>query len=260
MSDLGSGGASRTRPSWLRACRNSLCEYRLPLRPHHKMRCERSAAECSLTQALKVSPLTETSTARPILTITTPFTGTSPAALDVIGQLAGQYISNFGRTLRFYADRYSGALDNSVGPINLLSLFCRSANISHTRRTQQILCRSLSENGVPTPDHLRAYVADDVDRYGSRLSDLLGRLERTRAEQLEAVANVDPAEQVRAEESLFANDGEAFVAGDFAARIGEDFFALAEQGLDQELNMSTLVVPRWMLRGDPRPLDSEATR
>lgn len=122
------------------------------------------------------------------------------------------------------------------------------------------MCRSLSENGVPTPDHLRAYVADDVDRYGSRLSDLLGRLERTRADQLEAVANIDPVEQARAEESLFANDGEAFVAGDFAARIGEDFFALAEQGLDQELNVSTLVVPKWMLRGDPRPLDSEATR
>ncbi|GAA5870113.1 hypothetical protein JCM3774_002596 [Rhodotorula dairenensis] len=164
------------------------------------------------------------------------FEGTSPAALDVVAQLTGQYISNLGRTLRFYSDRYSGAFDNS-----------------------EILCRSLSENGVPSPDHLRAYVADDVDRYGSRLSDLLGRLERTRAEHLEAVGDVDPAEQARAEELLFGHDGEGFVAGDFAARIGEDFFALADQGLDQELNLSTLVVPKWMLRGDPRPLESEAT-
>lgn len=103
-------------------------------------------------------------------------------------------------------------------------------------------------------------MADDVDRYGSRLSDLLGRLERTRAEHLEAVGDVDPAEQARTEDSLFGHDGEGFVTGDFAARIGEDFFALADQGLDQELNLSTLVLPKWMLRGDPRPLESEATR
>lgn len=44
------------------------------------------------------------------------FPGTSPAALDVVAQLAGQYISNLGRTLRFYSDRYSGAFNNSVSP------------------------------------------------------------------------------------------------------------------------------------------------
>lgn len=41
-------------------------------------------------------------------------TGTSPAALDTLGQLAGQYLANLGRTLRFYSDRYDGDLDPSV--------------------------------------------------------------------------------------------------------------------------------------------------
>ncbi|GAA5980167.1 hypothetical protein JCM10908_001558 [Rhodotorula pacifica] len=194
-------------------------------------------------QALRVPATSATAAQDALRTISSGmlahagFEGTSPAALDVLGQLTGQYISNLGRTLRFYSDRYSGSLDNS-----------------------QILCRSLAENGVPSPDHLRAYVADDVDRYGSRLSDLLARLERTRSERLEALADTtDAADQAKAEETLFAQDGEAFKTGEFATRIGEDFLALADQGLDLELNATTLALPKWMLRGDPRPLDSEAT-
>lgn len=119
---------------------------------------------------------------------------------------------------------------------------------------------ALGENGVPSPAHLQAYVSEDIDRYGSRLSDLLAKLERTRREQLESLSEEAVSQAERADEALFADGGEAFVAGDFATRIGEDFFGLAEQGLDQELSVSNLVLPKWILRGEPRPLDSASTR
>lgn len=44
------------------------------------------------------------------------FEGTSGGALDVLGHLAGEYLSNLGRTLRFYVDRYSTDLSEKVRP------------------------------------------------------------------------------------------------------------------------------------------------
>lgn len=112
---------------------------------------------------------------------------------------------------------------------------------------------------MPTPDHLRSYVRDDVDQYGDRLSELLGRLERTRKDRLDSLDESESTEQAATEEALFARDGEAFMTGDYAPRIGEDFFALAEQGLDVELGVGNLDLPKWIFRGDPRPLENEAT-
>ncbi|BGO92951.1 Transcriptional activator spt7 [Rhodotorula toruloides] len=164
------------------------------------------------------------------------FEGANAGALDVLGHVAGEYLANMARTLRFYSDRYGADMSD-----------------------KRILVHALGENGVPSPAHLQAYVSEDVDRYGSRLSDLLAKLERARREQLDSLTEEDVARADGADEALFADDGEAFVAGDFATRIGEDFFGVAEQGLDQELSVSTLVLPKWILRGEPRPLDSAST-
>ncbi|GAA6051283.1 hypothetical protein JCM3770_006794 [Rhodotorula araucariae] len=165
------------------------------------------------------------------------FEGTSAGALGVLGHLAGEYLSNLGRTLRFYADRYSADLTE-----------------------KEILTRTLSENGVPSPPHLSSYVTEDVDRYGQRLSDLLAKLERTRAEQLDAAFAPAPGveEDAARAERLF-DDEDAFVDGAWAARIGEDYFGLMAQGLDAELAVQSLVLPPWLLRGEPRPLDNEST-
>ncbi|TNY19267.1 hypothetical protein DMC30DRAFT_354181, partial [Rhodotorula diobovata] len=166
------------------------------------------------------------------------FEGASGGALDVLGHLAGEYLSNLGRTLRFYADRYSTDLSE-----------------------KDILTRTLSENGIPSPSHLSAHVTEDVDRYGQRLSDLLAKLERTRKEQLDSFFAPSAAanDEVERAEKVF-DDEEAFVVGDWANRIGEDYFGLTDQGLDAELVGPSLVLPKWLLRGEPRPLDNESTR
>ncbi|BGP36918.1 Transcriptional activator spt7 [Rhodotorula kratochvilovae] len=164
------------------------------------------------------------------------FEGTSGGALDVLGHLAGEYLSNLGRTLRFYADRYSSDLSE-----------------------KEILTRTLSENGIPSPSHLSAYVSEDVDRYGQRLSDLLSKLERTRAEGLDAAFAPSSAGAAEEEAERALEEEDAFVGGAWSARVGVDYFGLREQGLDEELGVQSLVLPRWILRGEPRPLDSEST-
>ncbi|BGP21743.1 Transcriptional activator spt7 [Rhodotorula toruloides] len=161
------------------------------------------------------------------------FEGANSGGLDVLSHVTGEYLTNLARTLRFYSDRYGADMSD-----------------------KRILVHALGENGVPSPAHLQAYVSEDIDRYGSRLSDLLAKLERTRRDQLDLLTEDDKARADHAHEALFADNGEAFVAGDYATRIGEDFFGLAEQGLDQELSVSSLVLPKWILRGEPRPLDS----
>lgn len=115
---------------------------------------------------------------------------------------------------------------------------------------------------MPALSHLQYYVRDDIERYGARLSDLLARLERTRQERLDSFCDDerDRVEQEAAEAALFDTGGEAFQAGDFAARLGEDFFGLAENGLELELNTTSLAIPKWMLRGASRPLENDATR
>ncbi|GAA6001668.1 hypothetical protein JCM10207_002256 [Rhodosporidiobolus poonsookiae] len=158
------------------------------------------------------------------------FEGAGAGALDILTNLATEYLTNLGRTLRFYSDRYGAELAPS-----------------------HILTNTLAENGVPSPAALDAYVSDDIGRYGSRLTDLLRKLERTREEQLDgftAGAESGEADEAR----FFAEDGEALVAGDFAEKIGDDFFGLGELGVDRDLPPSaSLVPPGWLLKGEPRP-------
>ncbi|GAA6035145.1 hypothetical protein JCM8097_006387 [Rhodosporidiobolus ruineniae] len=161
------------------------------------------------------------------------FEGASTGAVDVLAQLAGEYITNLGRTLRFYSDRYGADLT-----------------------PKQILTNALSENGVPTPAALESYVTEDIDRYGSRLSDLLRKLERAREEQLDtALSSAPPAETTAEEDALFEENGLALALGEFAGKVGEDFFGLAELGVGEEpmAASASLVPPTWLLKGEPRP-------
>lgn len=60
------------------------------------------------------------------------FEGASGGALDVLGHLAGEYLSNLGRTLRFYADRYSTDLSEKVRPLLALTDSSTSSDLEGT--------------------------------------------------------------------------------------------------------------------------------
>jgi hypothetical protein len=71
---------------------------------------------------------------------------------------------------------------------------------------QDILAHTLEANGVSGVSDLEDYIKDDIDRYGSRLRDLLRKLESARRDQLEGNER-----KAFGDEELFAQDGEAMV-------------------------------------------------
>ncbi|KAM0756159.1 hypothetical protein T439DRAFT_22334 [Meredithblackwellia eburnea MCA 4105] len=155
----------------------------------------------------------------------TGFDATSAAAVGVLSHVVGEYITNLGRTLRFYSDRYGAQMS-----------------------TEEILLHALGENGVPSPASLKAYVSDDIDRYGAKLTALHTKLKRARDRQLEKEEPPAPDE-----DELFEADTEMMLLGEFAKQTGEDFFGLADFGLDKELGASRIAIPHRLLRGEKRP-------
>ncbi|GAA5949495.1 hypothetical protein JCM3765_002680 [Sporobolomyces pararoseus] len=155
------------------------------------------------------------------------FEGSSGMALDVLTHAAAEYISNLGRTLRFYSDRFGSEMSK-----------------------EQMLLNTLSESGIPSPSTLHDYVSDDINQYGARLSDLLGKLERSRQERLNTLTPEDEKKVEEADQVIDADDGEALIRGEIASWTGEDFFGIAQTGLDVELGVSSLIVPKRVFRGD----------
>ena len=91
--------------------------------------------------------------------------GSQKAAADVMVDVAGEFLMNIGRTMRSYSDRF--AQEMSV---------------------EELILHALFENGGIDVRSLESYVADDVVRYGNKMSDLLRKL---RASYRDTLANTD---------------------------------------------------------------------
>ena len=74
-----------------------------------------------------------------------------------------------------------------------------------------MLLSTLSESGIPSPSTLHDYVSDDINQYGARLSDLLGKLERSRQERLNTLTAEDEKKIEEADQMIDADDGEALI-------------------------------------------------
>lgn len=149
------------------------------------------------------------------------FDATHSGALNCLTEVAIQYLSNIGRTLHFFADRFSATLSAS-----------------------EMIQQTLRANGINGLDLLEAYVRDDVEKYGNKLKELFRKVE----------AGYGPAGlagKAFGDDDLFARDGEALVTGEFTNELGEDFFGLRELGLDAELGMSALRIPSRLFHGQP---------
>ncbi|KZV96690.1 hypothetical protein EXIGLDRAFT_747488 [Exidia glandulosa HHB12029] len=156
------------------------------------------------------------------------FNGASSLALDVLASVAGDFMANVGRTLRFYCDKYS-----------------------HTMSGEEILLHTLFESGTTQVSDLERYITDDVIRYGTRLTELERKLENAYRE-VTAVAAEELGE--------FDEDGEDLVFGNFPQELdGEDFFGFKAMGLDKELGMQTLSVPTRLWNAKKRAMDSAKT-
>ncbi|KAI9441880.1 hypothetical protein H4582DRAFT_1421945 [Lactarius indigo] len=161
------------------------------------------------------------------------FQGSSQLALDVLTGITVEYLANVGRTFRFYLDKYS-----------------------NTMTSEEIILHSLFESGVSRIQNLERYINDDIVRHGNRLNDLEKKIVNVYQEFTSAEAIDD--------DTLFANEDDeeeesAFVMGQFTDDIGEDFLGLRELGIAAELGLSSLSIPKRLLKGKKNAKGPNAT-
>ncbi|KAG1716473.1 hypothetical protein ID866_677 [Astraeus odoratus] len=149
------------------------------------------------------------------------FQGTSSAALDVLTGVTSEFLFNVGRTMRFLCDKYA-----------------------QTMTSEEIILHALFESGITRVEDLERYIKDDVVRHGTRLAELEKKLENAYREATST--------DVLDDDALFNSDPEeedALAMGTFADALGEDFLGLRELGIAAELGLSSLSVPRRLLKG-----------
>jgi transcriptional activator SPT7 len=129
----------------------------------------------------------------------------------VLANLAAEYLKNAGRTMRFFCDRSGHFFSAQVNATSrwmrlsaLYHLFSRLMSLSPAQ--QDTVTHTLEANGLHGVSDLEIYIKDDIERYGSRLNDLLRKLEQARRDQLEG-----NDKRAFGDEELFAQDGEAMV-------------------------------------------------
>ncbi|KAF9262573.1 hypothetical protein L218DRAFT_391960 [Marasmius fiardii PR-910] len=151
------------------------------------------------------------------------FQGTSRVALDVMAGVTSEYLQNVGRTIKFLTDKFG-----------------------HTMSAEEIILHTLFESGTSKVQDLERYITDDVERYGSRLGDLEKKL-------VGAYREATAVDQIVDEDGIFAEDSEdednALALGGFADSLGMDYFGLKELGIADEFGMSSLSIPKRLLKG-----------
>lgn len=157
------------------------------------------------------------------------FEGGHRGAVDVLTDALGEFIGNMGRLLRIYSDRYASSMS-----------------------AEEMVLHTLQESGGTDVIGLENHIRNDVERYGSKMADLLRKLRGSYREQF----NQSTERGVIEDEALFADNGEALVAGNFAEDLGDDYFGFRELGLDRELGMSGLTVPTRLFYGRARNANS----
>ena len=154
-----------------------------------------------------------------------------PSALDVITDIAGDYLGKLVQTFNVYREAPKvPAIGKDVG------------KWQERFTNEEILLHTLNGNGLDV-ESLESYVKDDVERLGVKLGVMHERMKAHLSDLLRpALTDAGP------DGSLAFKDGsEQFVGGDFAEELGEDFFGFKALGLDSEFGMSSLSVPLHLL-------------
>ncbi|OBZ69870.1 hypothetical protein A0H81_10152, partial [Grifola frondosa] len=151
------------------------------------------------------------------------FQGTSKVALDVLASVTSEYMLNVGRTIRFLSDKYGNSMS-----------------------AEEIILHTLFDSGITRIYDLERYIKDDVIRYGGRLAELEKKLANSYREAT--------TEEAWDDEAIFRNEGDEeeegeFVMGNFAESFGEDFLGLRELGIASEFGLSSLTIPKKLLKG-----------
>ncbi|KAL1759826.1 hypothetical protein FB107DRAFT_245984 [Schizophyllum commune] len=157
----------------------------------------------------------------------TGFQGASKNALDVLSDVAAGYLLNVGRTLRFLSDKFGKKMT-----------------------PEEIILHTLFESGVSEVQDLERYIADDVERYGTRLADNETKLVRAYRDRVTA------PDGIIVDEGLFDEDEDdeeldPLARGDLATFLGDDddYLGLISSGIAADLGVASLTVPSRLMRG-----------
>ncbi|KAI8364636.1 uncharacterized protein BYT42DRAFT_589889 [Radiomyces spectabilis] len=143
------------------------------------------------------------------------FEGAQTTSLNVLTDLAVDYLSNIGRTLRWYWDNYG-----------------------QTMQPEELMAHTLYENGVMSLKDLESYIVDDIERYGGRLDDIYRRLQQSYNDLVSA-----PDTEKTSNAEALLDDESNFLTGAFGEELGDDYFGFKELGLDKELNINSFSIP-----------------
>ncbi|PKK71409.1 hypothetical protein RhiirC2_744672 [Rhizophagus irregularis] len=147
------------------------------------------------------------------------FESGSSMAVNILTEVAQDYLLNLGKTMRAYMD-----------------------DVFNKKTPEEIIKKTLYENGVPTVKDIESYVRDDIERYGTKLRDIQRRLEIAYKESLSQPDNTGTDN-----EDLPENE-DVFMTGSLGdgIELGDDFFGLKELGL------GNLSVPTKLLLGSSK--------
>ncbi|KAG8879166.1 Transcriptional activator spt7 [Tulasnella sp. 332] len=141
----------------------------------------------------------------------------SKNAMDVLTDVAADFIMNLGRTLRFYTDKYGQSMTS-----------------------EEIILHTLFENGTMETQELERYIKEDVERYGSKIHDIEKKFAQT-YQELTETNTIDDEELLE--------DSDRLMAGNWTEDLGEDFFGFRALGLDKELGLTSMSIPSKLFHG-----------
>ncbi|KAJ2881943.1 Transcriptional activator spt7, partial [Coemansia asiatica] len=150
------------------------------------------------------------------------FDSITEPALSTLTDFFTDFMTNLGRTLRWYYDKHG-----------------------RTMSTEAILAHTLYDNGTEDLVELEYYLRGEIGRHSSKLSDLHRKLSKSYQEI------VGDGRGESAIDASTLESGDAFVTGMVGGLgdLGDDFFGFKELGLDKELGMESLSVPQRLWYG-----------
>jgi hypothetical protein len=167
----------------------------------------------------------------------TGFEEYQPSALDVVTDIASDFFSKIGETMKSYMEA------PKVPPTETPETSSSTSQWKRAYTEPEIVLHTLSSVGTDI-ESLESYIKDDVERLGTKLATVHERM-RSLLSELLRPALADGGEDGS---KAFADGSEQFIGGDFAEDIDEDFFGFKELGLDREFGLATLSVPLHLLQ------------